>query len=407
MAIAFDLTENSLRSQAHYRRMAGEQMRPVSRQYDEREHALPTEWVDYFWSEGRKGPEVDWSGPDDGFVQVCVQTEELCWGDAALFLRMPSAALGGAAVSAAGTPEQKKRFLAPFRGDGPPVWGAMAITEAGAGSDSAAIEATAELDGDEWVLSGTKIFCTNGEGASQVEGGFVVVWATVDKSAGRGGIKSFVVPAKTPGMKLVGLEKKHGIRASDTGTLVFENCRIPAGNLLGSAEVEKRDPKKTGDKGFKGAMATFDASRPIIAAMAVGIGRAALDFTKEELDRQGVVIRYDAPRVDLTVVERDVIEMESELQAARLLTWRAAAMMTRGKPNNLEASMAKAKAGLAVTRITQKAVEILGPPGYSTKFLVEKWMRDAKVNDIYEGTQQINQLIVARRILDYSSSMLR
>jgi acyl-CoA dehydrogenase len=283
----------------------------------------------------------------------------------------------------------------------------MAITEAGAGSDSAAIESTAELDGDEWVLSGTKIFCTNGEGASQVEGGFVVVWATVDKSAGRGGIKSFVVPAKTPGMKLVGLEKKHGIRASDTGTLVFENCRIPAGNLLGSAEVKKRDPKKTGDKGFKGAMATFDASRPIIAAMAVGIGRAALDFTKEELDRQGVVIRYDAPRVDLTVVERDVIEMESELQAARLLTWRAAAMMTRGKPNNLEASMAKAKAGLAVTRITQKAVEILGPPGYSTKLLVEKWMRDAKVNDIYEGTQQINQLIVARRILDYSSSMLR
>jgi len=409
MAIAFDLTENSLRSQAHYRRMAVEQMRPVSSKYDEQEHALPTEWVDFFWSEGRKGPEVDWSSPGDGFIQVCVQTEELCWGDAALFLRMPTPALGGAAVSAAGTPEQKKRFLAPFRGDGHPVWGAMAITEAGAGSDSAAIESTAELDGDEWVLSGTKVFCTNAEGASQVEGGFVVVWATVDKSAGRGGIKSFVVPAKTPGMKLVGLEKKHGIRASDTGTLVFENCRIPAGNLLGSAEVKKRDPKKTGDKGFKGAMATFDASRPIIAAMAVGVGRAApaLDFTKEELDRQGVVIRYDAPRVDLTVVERDVIEMESELQAARLLTWRAAAMMTRGKPNNLEASMAKAKAGLAVTRITQKAVEILGPPGYSTKSLVEKWMRDAKVNDIYEGTQQINQLIVARRILDYSSSMLR
>ena len=407
MAIAFDLTENSLRSQAHYRKMASEQMRTISRKYDEQEHALPTEWVNYFWKEGRKGPEVDWSDPGDGFVQVCVQAEELCWGDAALYLRMPSAALGGSAVAAAGTPEQQKRFLAPFHGDGPPVWGAMAITEAGAGSDSAAIESTAELDGDEWVLNGTKIFCTNGEGASQVEGGFVVVWATVDKSAGRGGIKSFVVPAKTPGMKLVGLEKKHGIRASDTGTLVFENCRIPAGNLLGSAEVKKRDPKKTGDKGFKGAMATFDASRPIIAAMAVGIGRAALDFTKEELDRQGIVIRYDAPRVDLTVVERDVIEMESELQAARLLTWRAAAMMTRGKPNNLEASMAKAKAGLAVTRITQKAVEILGPPGYSTKLLVEKWMRDAKVNDIYEGTQQINQLIVARRILDYSSSMLR
>jgi acyl-CoA dehydrogenase len=141
--------------------------------------------------------------------------------------------------------------------------------------------------------------------------------------------------------------------------------------------------------------------------MAVGVGRAALDFVLEELARRDVPLRYDASPHEQTAVERDVIEMEAELQAARLLTWRAAAMMTRGKPNNLEASMAKAKAGLAVTRITQKAVEILGPAGYSKKLLVEKWMRDAKINDIYEGTQQINQLIVARRILDYPSSVLR
>jgi acyl-CoA dehydrogenase len=128
---------------------------------------------------------------------------------------------------------------------------------------------------------------------------------------------------------------------------------------------------------------------------------------KEELERQGIRLRYDAPPPSLTAIERDVMEMEGELEAARLLTWRAAAMMNVGKPNNLEASMAKAKAGLAVTLITQKAVELLGPPGYSKKLLVEKWMRDAKINDIYEGTQQINQLIVARRILDYSSSLLR
>jgi acyl-CoA dehydrogenase len=127
----------------------------------------------------------------------------------------------------------------------------------------------------------------------------------------------------------------------------------------------------------------------------------------EELDRQGYELRSDAPRTQLRAIERDVMEMTAELQAARLLTWRAASMMTRGKPNSLEASMAKAKAGLAVTRITQKAVEILGPPAYSRKLLVEKWMRDAKINDIYEGTQQINQLIVARRILEYPSSILR
>jgi acyl-CoA dehydrogenase len=141
--------------------------------------------------------------------------------------------------------------------------------------------------------------------------------------------------------------------------------------------------------------------------MAVGVGRASLDFLKEELTRNGVSVRYDVPAASLSAVERDVMDMEADLQAARLLTWRAAAMMSKGRPNNLEASMAKAKAGLAVTRITQKAVELLGPAGYSKKLLVEKWMRDAKINDIYEGTQQINQLIVARRILGYSSSVLR
>ncbi len=406
MAIDFEPTENALISREFYRRMAVEQMRPLSRKYDEQEHELPTEWVEYCWREGRKGAPIDRSQPQDGMVQVCMQAEELCWGDCGLYLRMPTPALGGSAVSAAGTPEQRERFLTPFREQGRPIWGAMAITEAEAGSDAAAIQTTADLDGDEWVLNGTKIFCTAGEGASQVEGGFVVVWATVDKSAGRAGIKSFVVPAGTPGMTLGGLEKKMGIRASDTATLVFENCRVPGENLLGSAEVVTRK-RGTGDKGFKGAMATFDASRPIVAAMAIGVGRAALDFTREELERGGVEIRYDAGLHDLSAVERDVIEMEGQLQAARLLTWRTAWMMGKGKANNLEASMAKAKAGLAVTQITQKAVEILGPVGYSRKLLVEKWMRDAKINDIFEGTQQINQLIVARRVLDYSSAMLR
>jgi len=407
MPICFEPTENTQRAREHFHAMAAEQMRPISREYDDREHEPPTEWIDYYWKRGRGGPKgTDYSAPGDGFVQVCIQAEELCWGDAGLYLRIPSAALGGSAVAATGTPEQKERFLAPFKGDGPPVWGAMAITEPGAGSDSAAIQTTALRDGDHYVLNGTKIFCTSGESASTHEGGFVVVWATVDRSAGRAAIKAFVVPANTPGMRLVGCEKKLGIRASDTATLVFESCRIPAANLLGRADVKKQsDP--AGDKGFKGAMATFDASRPIVAAMAVGVGRASLDFVLEELGRQGVALRYDAGPHQQTAVEHDVIEMEAELQAARLLTWRAAAMMTRGRPNSLEASMAKAKAGLVVTRITQKAVEILGPAGYSKKLLVEKWMRDAKINDIYEGTQQINQLIVARRILDYPSSMLR
>jgi acyl-CoA dehydrogenase len=408
MPISFELTRNSILARDHYNRIALEEMRPLSREADTEEHQLPQKWVDFWWNEGRKGSPGDPTAPGDGFVTVCIQAEELCFGDAGLYLRMPTASLGGSAVGAAGTAEQREKFMAPFKHSPHPVWGAMAITEPGAGSDSAAIEATADFDEatQEWVLNGTKIFCTAGEGASQVEGGFVVVWATIDKAAGRGGIKSFVIPAKTPGMELVGLEKKMGIRASDTATLRFENCRVPRENLLGSAEV-KGKKKPSGDKGFKGAMATFDASRPIVAAMAVGVGRASLDFLKEELERQGIKVRYDAPAHSLTAIERDVMEMEAELQGARLLTWRSAQMMSQGKANSLEASMAKAKAGLAVTEITQRAVEILGPIGQSQKFLVEKWMRDAKINDIFEGTQQINQLIVARRILDYPSSMLR
>jgi acyl-CoA dehydrogenase len=411
MPISFEPSENTVIAKSFYNDVALKHMRPISRKYDEAEHSLPEEWVEYWWQTGRKGAPGRMAGENDGFVQVCVQAEELCFGDAALYLRMPTPALGGSAVAAAGTKEQQARFLAGFgKEGGEPIWGAMAITEANAGSDASAIETTADFDSDteEWILNGQKIFCTAGEGASTAEGGFVVVWATLDKSAGRAGIKSFVVPAGTTGMELIGCEKKLGIRASDTATLRFENCRVPKDHLLGSAEVKKRDSKKaSGDKGFKGVLATFDASRPVVAAMAVGVGRAALDFVMEELDRQGFVVRYDAPPHELTALERDVMDMEAELQAARLLTWRAARLISLGKPNNLEASMAKAKAGLAVTRITQKAVELLGPRGYSRKLLVEKWMRDAKINDIYEGTQQINQLIVARRILNYPSSMLR
>jgi len=408
MAISFEPNPATTSGRDEMHEIALRFMRPFSRKYDDHEHEMPWEYVNPMWDRATGKSGKTEAGPGDGMVTVCVQTEELCWGDAGLYLRTPSPLLGGSAVAAAGTPAQRERFLAPFR-TGKPKWGAMAITEAQAGSDAAAIQTTAVFDENagEWVLNGTKIFCTAGDGALEYEGGIVVVWATVDKTAGRAGIKSFVVTAGTPGVKVVGCEKKLGIRASDTATLVLENCRVPADNLLGKAEVKKQDPHQAGDKGFKGAMATFDASRPIVAAMAVGVGRAALDFVKEELERQGVAIRYDAPPREQTAIERDVIEMEAELQAARLLTWRAAKMLDRGQRNNLEASMAKAKAGLAVTKITQKAVELLGPLGYSKKLLVEKWMRDAKINDIYEGTQQINQLIIARRILDYSSSVLR
>jgi acyl-CoA dehydrogenase len=382
-------------------------MRPVSRDYDENEHAIPWDFVNFMWQSTQnsdvnvagKRPDKSEAPVSERNVQLAMSIEELSWGDAGIYLAMAGPGLGGAAVAAAGTAEQKTRFLSRFR-TGKPKWAAMAITEPSCGSDSSAIQTTAVRDGDHWVLNGTKIFCTAGHKALMEAEGFVVVWATVDKSAGRAGIKAFVVEHGTPGITVAKLEHKLGIRASDTAMLVLEDCRVPLDNILGSAEIPKTS------EGFKGVMATFDATRPAVAASAIGIGRAAVEFVREALEKSGRQVRYGVAASNLTAVERDFMEMESLLQAARLLTWRAAWMMDRGLRNNLEASMAKAKAGLAVTHITQKAVEILGPLGYSRALLVEKWMRDAKINDIFEGTQQINMLIVSRRILGYSSREL-
>jgi len=383
-------------SSAH--KIAVDLLRPVSRYYDEHEHETPQEVINVLWQKRREGL----FGGIDMNASMCV--EEICWGDAGLLLCVPGPGLGGAAIAAAGTKEQIKHFLSRFD-EGAPKWGAMAITEAGCGSDSSAITTTATRDGDNWILNGEKIFVTQGKKALEQSDGFVVVWATIDKSAGRAGIKPFVVEAGTPGMRVEKLEKKLGIRASDTATVVFNNCRIPYENIVGSPEVRSADKTKT--EGFKRAMATFDATRPLVAAQALGVGRAALDLVKEILDKKGIQIRYGLPRHQLTSVERDVMDMESNYKAAKLLTLKAFWLMSQFQPNNLEASMAKAKAGLAITKITQKAVELMGPLGYSRKYLFEKWMRDGKINDIFEGTGQINMLIVARRILDFSREQLK
>jgi acyl-CoA dehydrogenase len=331
--------------------------------------------------------------------------EALSWGDAGLYLSTPGGGLGGAAIEAVGTPDQKERFLRRFS-EGEPKWGAMAMTEPQAGSDTANIRTTAKLseDGKEWILNGEKIFVTSGYMAGEKSPGLIVVWATIDPTAGRAGMKSFVVESGTPGMKVARLEKKHGIRASDTAAINFTDCRIPFDNILGSPEVQQ---SREGNKGFAGAMKTFDATRPAVAASAIGIARASLEFVQAHLEKNGVPVRYDLPYHRQSAVLRDVLRMEAQLRAAWLLVLRAAWQMDAGISNSMEASMSKAKAGEAVTWITQKAVEILGPEGYSCKNLVEKWMRDAKINDLYEGTGQINRLIVARRLLGYSSKQLQ
>ncbi|HLV43826.1 MAG TPA: acyl-CoA dehydrogenase family protein [Aggregatilineales bacterium] len=425
--IEFSLPEKLEMQRQMTEMVARDVMRPQARYLDENEHTRPDQYVQFMWPvmadmqaaslkrERRKAEEAaagdaapkERRGPGTFFVGMMHLAELLAWGDVGQYLCTPSALLGGTAIEAVGTLEQKERFLSRFADPkAPPAWGAMAMTEPGAGSDTSAISTTARLDEEtnEWVLNGEKIFCTNGGLALDESNGLVVVWATVNKSAGRAGMKSFVVEAGTPGVTVTKAEIKHGIRASDTVAISFENARIPYDNILGSAEVRERD--SASKKGFKGAMKTFDASRPIVAATAVGVARAALELTKEKLAEAGIAIRYDAPPHELTAIERDIIDMEAELKATWLLTLRAGSMMDHGEPNALESSMCKAKAGDAGTRIAHRCVELLGPMGYSREWLIEKLARDAKIADLYEGTQEINLLIVARQVLNYSSSEL-
>ncbi len=414
--IDFDIPEK-ITNELQMTKMVAEQvMRAKSRYYDEHEHERPVEYINLMWQVLREqnkrqlakssdGEKPERKGPSISVLRLVMLVETLSWGDAGIYLCTPDPALGGAAINAVGTPEQKKRFLTRFS-EGDPKWGGMAMTESCAGSDTSAIRTTAVLDpeANEWILNGEKIFCTNGSLALEESDGLVVVWATVDPTAGRAGMKPFVVEAKTPGVSIAKQEHKLGIKSSDTASIVFEDARVPYDNLLGSPEVRQIDQKT---KGFKGAMKTFDASRPVVAASAMGIARAAFEFTRDRLADEGIKIDYTKPSHKLTAVERDLIEMQARHKAAWLLTLRAVSLIDHGQPNRLEASMCKAYAGDAVTWITQKAVELLGPLGYSRELLVEKWMRDAKINDIYEGTKQINLLIVARSILGYSRRELK
>ena len=308
-------------------------------------------------------------------------------GDVGLLLSMPRQGLGNSAIASVATDEQLEKFKG--------TWSAMAITEPSFGSDSAAIKTTAVKDGDHYVLNGEKIFVTSGDRADSV-----VVWATLDKSLGRAAIKSFVVSKDTPGIRVERLEHKLGIRASDTAVIVLDNCRVHESNLLGSPEVDVK-------QGFAGAMATFDNTRPLVAGMAVGCARASLELIRELLEKAGVDIDYDRPATSQSYAAATFLQMEADWEAALLLTLEAAWLADNRKPNSMEASMAKAKAGRVGNDITLKCVELAGTLGYSETEFLEKWSRDSKILDIFEGTQQIQQLIVARRLLNLSSTQLK
>ncbi len=400
---------DGLVGQAH--QVATEIFRPNSRKYDLAEHAYPKELdmlaavIDGMnesgaldgagagavggGTNGAKASSDDGGNRNGSNMASLLGLTELCWGDVGLLLTMPRQGLGQAAIAAVADEEQLRRFGG--------KWAAMAITEPEAGSDSASIRTTAVYDeeNDEYVLNGEKIFVTSGDRAE-----LIVVWATLDRSQGRAAIKSFVVERDNPGLKLDRLEHKLGIRASDTANFVLADCRIPKENLLGSAEIAPKG-------GFAGVMQTFDNTRPLVAGMAIGVARACLERARELLEEAGIEIDYDLPPHLQSAAASEFIAMESDWEAARLLTLQAAWMADNRKPNSLQASMAKAKAGRVGTDIALRCVALAGSVGYAEGDLLEKWARDVKILDIFEGTQQIQLLIISRLLLGKTSAELK
>jgi acyl-CoA dehydrogenase len=389
------------------RQVADNVFRPISRKYDRAEHTYAKE-LDALAAllegvaasgglggagaavktDAAKATDKKSDGPKNGAnMATALGTMELSRGDVGLLLTIPRQGLGNAAIAAVATPAQKERFGK--------LWAAMAITEPGAGSDSAAIRATARRDGDEWVLNGEKIYVTCGQRADAV-----VVWASLDLSLGRSAIKSFVVEKGTPGMTVPRLDHKLGIRASDTATVLLQDCRIPADNILGSADIDTQ-------KSFAGVMQTFDNTRPLVAAMAVGVANASLQRTRQLLAQAGFAPDWATPVHRQSAALAELARLEADLEAARLLTLKAAWMADNRRPNSMEASMSKAKAARVGNAIALRCVELCGALGYGEDELLEKWARDSKILDIFEGTQQIQMLVVARRLLGKRSSDLK
>lgn len=383
-------------------------IRPMSLQMD-RAHDVPEPFMRNFmamakgfrgsggalteFDDSEAGAEVkprDPNKPSEVNRTAAVGAEELAWADAAMLLCMPGPGLGGPPVRGTGTPEQRKRFFGMFTGmdTGPLRWGAYGLTEPGAGSDVAGIRTSCRKDGKHWVLNGRKCYITNGGRAV-----WTVIFATVDPSLGRAGHRAFVVEKGTPGFEVGKIEEKMGLRANETAELVLEDCRVSEDNLLGGEEAYV---SKEG--GFMTAMKTFDNTRPLVGAMAVGIGRASYEYARDFV-KDNYLLGRPIPRY--AAIAEKLAKMGRRLEAARSLVYRATYMADMGIPNAKEASMAKAAAGQAAIAACIDAIEICGAHGTlaTDHALLEKWFRDIKVYDIFEGTGNIQRVVISKRIM--------
>jgi alkylation response protein AidB-like acyl-CoA dehydrogenase len=380
--IGFELSQDQqdLRNLVH--EFARDVIRPAAPAYDESEttpwdimrqaHELGIDTYAY-------PEEFGGGGVADRVAEMAV-TEELAWGCAGIGTAIGASRLCATAIQKCGTPEQRARYLPRFCDPGTLVLGAMALTEAEAGSDVAALRTTARRVEGGWLLNGAKRFISNG-GIADIH----VVFATTDRDLGWRGIQAFLVDKGTPGLKAGRKEKKMGVRASHTGEVILEDCFVPAENLLGGE----------GGMGGVGVLQTLEATRPGVGAAAVGIARAAFEYA---LEYAGQRKTFGKPIAGHQAIAFKLADMATEVEAARLLVWQAAWRAGQGLPFAKHASMGKLKAGDVAMYVTSEAIQILGGYGYIRDFPVEKWHRDAKIYQIWEGTAEIQRLVIAREL---------
>ncbi|MGH8999429.1 MAG: acyl-CoA dehydrogenase family protein [Acidimicrobiia bacterium] len=389
------LSEDQLQLQKWVHEFAERTVRPAAAEWDEREE---TPWP--VIAEAAKIGLYSWEAMAQFFADPTGLTmglvnEELFWGDAGLGLSIFGSCLGVSGILNSGTPEQVMTWVPQCFGTPDDVkLAAFCVTEPNAGSDVSSLRTRAVRDGSDWVLNGTKVFITNG-GIADVH----VVVATVDPSLGARGQASFVVPPETPGLSQGKKERKMGIRASHTAEVILDDVRVPAECLLGGEDkldVRLGRAREGGRTSTQAAMSTFEASRPIVGAQAVGIARAAYEFA---LDYASERTQFGRPIIENQAIAFTLADMATEIDAARMLVWRALWMGRQPEGfSRAEGSMSKLKAGRVAVWVTERAIQILGGYGYIRDFPVERWHRDAKIYDIFEGTEQIQQLVISRAI---------
>jgi acyl-CoA dehydrogenase len=390
----FALNEEQREYRDRVRRFSREVIRPVARKHDE-EESTPWEVIKEARSWGLQGLEqMQRMGADPDGMFGIINAEELHWGCAGIALAIGGSGLAAAGIAASGTPEQIADWVPKCFGIGDEVkLGAYAVTEAQAGSDVKSLRTTARLDGDEWVLNGTKVFITNG-GIADVH----VVVATVDPELGHRGQASFVIEKGTPGLSQGKKESKLGIRASHTAEVVLEECRIPVENLLGGMDKlnKKLERARSGQKGgSSNALATFEMTRPIVGASALGIGQAAYEWTLEYLADQ--TVDGGKPALGEQRIQQVLADVATEIDAARLLVQRAAWMGRNGLAmTGGQGSMSKLKAGDVTMWATTTLIDLVGPYAQTTECPLEKWFRDAKIYQLFEGTAQVQRLVISR-----------